>query len=136
MCPIQSAPDQTSAHSSKRVAPKLSSESQPRNLTFQFLDHSDPDRSTVVRRKAREWVNKSKDDAEKSAERARERTGTQTKHVQRNWIYTTRESRYVRETIMELRRFDAFGILPGTRKDCYHIIQYCESRLGFSALWR
>lgn len=38
--------------------------------------------------------------------------------------------------ITELRSFDAFSMLPGVKKDRYHIIQYCEFNSRSSVLWR
>jgi len=116
----------------RQVGPTFSAEPQPRSREFQFLEHSDPNRSTVVRRKAREWVNKSKEDAEKSKGRSQEKTKTQiSKRVQRKGPVFARESGSVPRSITELRSFDAFGTLPGTQKDCNHIIQYCQSRMDF-----
>lgn len=129
MSPIQAVPERTSAQYLKRVAPTSTSAPGPTNPTYLFLDHSDPDRSTVVRRKAREWVNKSKEDAEKSKERFRKGAKTQIRQVQRKGLYTRQKSGSVPRTLLELQTFDAFGILPRAQKDCYHIIQFCKSHL-------
>lgn len=133
MSPIQPLSDRPSTQFFGQVSPSFSLDPEPRNLTFQFLEHSDPDRSTVVRKKAREWVNKSKEDAEKSKGRLQKRTKTQTsKLLQRKGPILARESGSVPGFIMELRSFDAFGTLPKIQKDYNHIIQYCESHLAVS----
>lgn len=130
MLPAQDPPDGPSAQYFKKVAPAFSLELQPKKITFQFLDHSDPDRSTVVRRKAREWVNKGKEEAEKNKEGKQRRAKTRfPRHVQGERIHVGQQSRSVPRSISELRSFDAFGTLPQTQKDCYHIIQYCRSLL-------
>ena len=128
MSPIQFPADRPSAQFSGRVGPAFSAESQPKNLTFQFLEHSDPDRSTIVRRKAREWVNKSKEDAEKSKAISKKRTRTQNpEHVQRRRPVVGRDSGSAPVTIMELRSLNAFGTMPAIQKDCNHIIIFTDS---------
>ncbi|KAF1924702.1 uncharacterized protein M421DRAFT_274612 [Didymella exigua CBS 183.55] len=125
MSPYQDHPNRSTAKFFKRVVPPCSLESQPRNLDFKWLDHSDPDRATIVRMKARAWVNKSKEEAEKSKlESQRKAKLRDFKHTQRMGMIARRDSGYIPTKITELRSFDAFSILPGVRKDRYHLLQY------------
>lgn len=137
MAPSRNPPDRLTAKFFDGVAPTFSLVSPPRNLTFEFLNHSDPDRATVVRRKAREWVNKNKEDEQKRGCQSRRKTRKQNS-IQINRVHTAAERAQgsTPRKINELRTFDAFSIIPGVQKDRYHILQYCECCSSSPSLWR
>ena len=134
-------PDKSTAKFFERLPPSFSLESRPKNLTFQFLDHSDPDRDKVVRKKAREWVNRNKEDAQKDQCQLRRKPkkrnpdSADSNNAIRLVEQATQQAQSLSlKKVTELRTFDAFNIFPGVQEDRYNILQYCEFSLSLMIL--
>lgn len=102
---------------------------------LEFLDNFDPGKDTVVRKKAREWVNKNREFSNlggqtKSKSRPKKSTSKSDKGDENKQL-TRRESSTQAMVITSPNTIgassvDPFGILPNIGRDFDHIIKYCE----------
>jgi hypothetical protein len=104
---------------------------------LQFLDENDPAKDTIVRKKAREWVNMNRDLSNQNRQKL---GGPKTKHA-------TPKDKDEEDEAMQLQRrksndmtvalealqgigsrqFDSFNILPDVGRKYGHIIEFCGS---------
>lgn len=110
----------------------------PQTVTtkLEFLDHSDPAKDVVVRKKAREWVNKNKESLKQSH-------GSQARRKARRSIQdsVSPEQKETQQQLMSMKyeesvaglnlarttsidSFDPFGLLPDIGRKYDHIIQF------------
>jgi hypothetical protein len=104
-----------------------------RTTELEFLDHSDPRKSIVVRKKAREWVNKNK-------ELSKQNRGGKSQSNSKNLVFINTNAgepkkavakRRIHEGIsldalqpVSLNEFDPFKLLPSVGRKYDHIIQF------------
>lgn len=110
---------------------------QATTMNLEFLDHSDPAKDIVVRKKAREWVNKNKAKSKQSDD------GTKSQSASGKETNLGYVNRYTGETLLEdnhtwdipislghffrstnLDSFDPFSLLPKVGRKYDHIIQF------------
>lgn len=106
---------------------------QATTTKLEFLDHSDPAKDIVVRKKAREWVNKNKAISKQSGD---SRSLVKPKKVVRKVEDTKREQKQGKAKQYEpmklnialpafnINTFDPFNVLPDVGRKYDHIIQF------------
>lgn len=103
---------------------------------LEFLDNFDPAKDIVVRKKAREWVNKNRENtnlsgqaipkskaknaALKADEEDQKKQLTQRKNTTPAVVFTPPKA-------VGANSVDPFGILPNIGRDFDHIIKYCKA---------
>ncbi|KAF2833206.1 hypothetical protein CC86DRAFT_365161 [Ophiobolus disseminans] len=102
---------------------------------LQFIDVNDPAKSTIVRRKAREWVNKNKDATNRTRQKklrsaSEDVTG---KGREKEWSGEVIQlpRKHSRDAIViplngGLRQFDPFNIFPDVGRKYDHIVEFCR----------
>lgn len=105
---------------------------------LEFLDNFDPAKDTVVRKKAREWVNKNREITNLGGQATpKKRSKNSALQVQeedrRNKIVrrksTTPALAFNLPKAVDASSVDPFGILPNIGRDFDHIIKYCKITL-------
>ena len=108
-----------------------------RNTKIEFLDESNPAKDTIIRKKAREWVNQNRDRSRKELKKRRradpEVKDQEAESPQDRLMRLQRESSddpllvlSPRQTI-GTRQYDPFGSLPEITLKHEHLLDYCES---------
>jgi hypothetical protein len=98
---------------------------------LEFLDNSDPGKDTVVRMKAREWVNKNRKLGGQGTSKARLRNAvlkTDEENQERRLVRRKSATPTIITTIpnaVGASSVEPFGILPNIGRDFDHIIKYC-----------
>lgn len=102
---------------------------------LEFLDNFDPAKDTVVRKKAREWVNKNREISKPGGQRAPK---SRSKSIRLKTEDEGQKNQLARRTGMAStivpgpskavgpNQVDPFGILPNIGRDFDHIIKYCK----------
>lgn len=106
---------------------------------LEFLDNFDPAKDTVVRKKAREWVNKNREISNLSGQassKSRSRTkksafGVQEEDEKKQLARrrTTLHAIIPSPKAVSASSVDPFGLLPNIGRDFDHIIKYCKVSL-------
>lgn len=103
--------------------------SQSNVISLEFLDHSDPHKDTVVRKKAREWVNKTKEQSKHGRE-------SQAPSVRRPRKKDVKKNLEDEQQIVMKRAFssapksvgtpymDPFGVFPQVDRNIAHILKF------------
>ena len=106
-----------------------------RNTTkLEFLDQNDPAKDTIVRKKAREWVNKNRDITNQNRQKQLHMTGgnavRKVEHVEDQDMQVQRRESNDPVVILSplqavrTRQFDPFNVLPDVGRKYDHIIEY------------
>jgi len=110
---------------------------------LEFLDNFDPAKDTVVRKKAREWVNKNREISNQGGQRA---PRSESKNVGLKTEGEGQKKQLARRRVtvpmivssptkvVGPNQVDPFGILPNIGRDFDHIIKYCKTHLKASFL--
>lgn len=118
----------------------------PTTTTFtklEFLDNFDPAKDTVVRKKAREWVNKNREISNPGGQgppRSRSKNvGVKTECEGQKKQLARRKATVPTiipgpPKVVGPNQVDPFGILPNIGRDFDHIIKYCKTLLKVSFL--
>lgn len=100
---------------------------------LEFLDNFDPAKDTVVRKKAREWVNKNREISNlsgSSPSKSRSKSVALTAEDDRKKQIVRRKSVVLAAEgspqSVGASAVDPFGILPNIGRDFDHIIKYCK----------
>lgn len=107
-----------------------------RNTKIEFLDESNPAKDTIIRKKAREWVNQNRDRSRKELKKRRraepEVKDQDVESAQDRLMRLQRESSddpllmlSPRHTI-GTRQYDPFDSLPEITMKHEHLLDYCE----------
>lgn len=109
----------------------------PRTTTrLQFLDENDPAKDTVVRKKAREWVNMNR-----KLNRSKQKTSDDRKSPEQSNEFRSSTNQLQRRRISDAagmgsptttvgsHHLDPFNILPDIGRDYKNIIEFCEFTL-------
>jgi len=114
-------------------AVELSQATTPR---LEFLDHSDPAKNIVVRKKAREWVNKNRAISKRSADNhqlpktSSDKISKAVEEDRRVQIVEKDQSQILPTTPINLHQptsltcFDPFGLLPRLARKYDHLIEF------------
>jgi hypothetical protein len=99
---------------------------------LQFLDNFDPAKDSVVRKKAREWVNKNKEKTTLSGKpksRARSSAEKDVSNEQEKQLIKTIADKVatINPRSVAASSIDPFGLLPDVGRNFDHIIKYCMS---------
>ena len=109
---------------------------QTTTTTLEFLDHSDPAKDIVVRKKAREWVNKNKEISKqghggqaqrKAARLSREENKPDRNEDQQQLVRIKSEESVASLSPMvaaSLESFDPFNLFPDVGRKYEHVIQF------------
>ena len=121
----------------QQMQPTFSIDVPTTNFTkLEFLDNFDPAKDTVVRKKAREWVNKNREisnlGGQASSKSRSKKAALKTDDEDQRKQLLKRKVAVSAVIIGSPRAVDAsavdpFGILPNIGRDFDHIIKYCES---------
>jgi hypothetical protein len=106
---------------------------------LQFLDNFDPGKDTIIRKKAREWVNRNKQRTAlggKSNPKAKTSMGKAGSEEQEKQLVKKKagsKALVVSPRSVSANSMDPFGLLPDVGRNIDHIIRYCMSafRLTF-----
>jgi hypothetical protein len=106
---------------------------------LQFLDNFDPGKDTIIRKKAREWVNRNKERAALGAKpnlKPKTSTGKAGSEEQEKQLAKRKaisKALVVSPRSVSANSIDPFGLLPDVGRNIDHIIRYCMSafRLTF-----
>lgn len=119
------------------MQPTFSIDVPTTNFTkLEFLDNFDPAKDTVVRKKAREWVNKNREisnlGGQASSKSRSKKAALKTDNEDQKKQLVKRKVAFPAVSIGSPRAVgasavDPFGILPNIGRDFDHIIKYCES---------
>jgi hypothetical protein len=114
----------------------------PPHTELQFLDNFDPGKDAIIRKKAREWVNRNKERTALSAKsRAKAKTGTAKAGDEEQEKQLAKKKASSKALVVSPRSVsassvDPFGLLPDVGRNIDHIIKYCmsafRSAFGFS----
>ena len=105
---------------------------------LEFLDNFDPAKDTVVRKKAREWVNRNREASNpggQGAPKSRSKNAGLKAEDESQKKQLTRRKSTVPTIIPSPSKavgpsqVDPFGILPNIGRDFDHIIKYCKAHL-------
>lgn len=120
----------------QQMQPTFSIDLPTTNFTrLEFLDNFDPAKDTVVRKKAREWVNKNRETSNQREQASLQSKSKKTalKADEENQKKQLAQRKVTAPTIMigspkavGASSVDPFGILPNIGRDFDHIIKYCE----------
>lgn len=124
----------------QHLQPTFAIEVPTTTTTLQFLDEYDPKKDTIVRKKAREWVNKNRDVKNQDRQRqeclrAKNIDGTESKE-EHNVMQLQQDNGTVVGTILSpvqgagIRQFDPFNIFPDVGRKHNHIIEFCKFKLS------
>ncbi|KAJ4361615.1 hypothetical protein N0V95_001691 [Ascochyta clinopodiicola] len=97
---------------------------------LEFLDNFDPGKDTVVRKKAREWVNKNREITNLSVPKSKSKNAAWKADDEEKKAQVARRRNAARVLTSSLPKavgassVDAFGILPHVGRDFDHIIKY------------
>jgi hypothetical protein len=121
----------------QQMQPTFSIDVPTTNFTkLEFLDNFDPAKDTVVRKKAREWVNKNREisnlGGQASSKSRSKKAALKTDNEDQKKQLVKRKVAFPAVSIGSPRAVgasavDPFGILPNIGRDFDHIIKYCES---------
>jgi hypothetical protein len=108
----------------------------PKKVTrLEFLDESNPAKSTIVRKKAREWVNQNKTNLMKIRHKQQQRKGKDAArdvqsiefHDSLSYGWTHHEMLTTCVPLAAIGHvFDPFNSLPDVGTEYDHILDYCE----------
>lgn len=109
------------------------------SVKLQFLDQNDPQRDKIVRKKAREWVNRNRDIANQSSRQRGVPRGKSTfqdpDDVEENEMQVQRFGKDNEIVVFNsTRQFDPFNILPDVGRKYSHIVEFCKSETLLSSL--
>lgn len=116
----------------QQVQPTFSLEQPTNTIELEFLDNFDPAKDIVVRRKAREWVNKNKGHRVqiRRVKPQPEETREDDKEERQNQLITVKSKDTIKThdplKIIGVSQKDPFGILPDIGRKYDHIIDFCE----------
>jgi hypothetical protein len=107
-----------------------------RNTKIEFLDESNPAKDTIIRKKAREWVNQNRDQGRKNR-RKQKRAETEEKEPEakpRDAQNMQLQRRKSEDPVLILspletvgtRQFDPFSTLPRVDTKYEHLLEYCK----------
>jgi hypothetical protein len=112
----------------------------PRRTTrIEFLDESNPAKDTIIRRKAREWVNQNRDQTRKGRRKQRRaetetegREATPTEDIDTQVLQTLKNDDTIltispRQTVGSCQ-YDPFCSLPVVDANYEHLLDYCKFR--------
>jgi hypothetical protein len=140
------APEQVSQRGKGRkffqhMQPTFAIELPTTSTKLEFLDENDPAKRTIVRKKAREWVNKNKDMTNKCRQRQKQSSGKgkarEADYAGSSDVQLQRRKSNKPITMLGafkaegLRQFDPFNILPDIGRKYSHVVEFCESRFHF-----
>jgi hypothetical protein len=138
--PEQLPPSQTSRNTFKQMKPTFAVDLATTTGKLEFLDPNDTARNTIVRKKAREWVNKNKsiskqDKSHQSQSKVKVsalklKDKDDKKQSKRNQGHQTK-GMLDRPGGVGNSSFDPFGIFPDVGRKTGHIIECCEFRITF-----
>jgi hypothetical protein len=119
----------------QQMQPTFAVEVPKRVTRLEFLDERDPRKDTIVRKKAREWVNQNKVNAKKSRPKQQQTRVDEARDIQPAEFHGTGSYGWTFHEMVTTcvplaavgHTFDPFNSLPnvGTKYD--HILDYCES---------
>jgi hypothetical protein len=128
----------------QEVQPTFAVELPITTTKLEFLDENDPGKSTIVRKKAREWVNKNKDASRKTKKK------TQHPRIEDGGrVFDSAEDHdmqlqgrkssppFVKLDVLRAvgaGHLDPFNILPHVGRQYDHIIKFCKSSVCFPFL--
>ncbi|KAF2030170.1 hypothetical protein EK21DRAFT_66221 [Setomelanomma holmii] len=103
-------------------------------ITLEFLDQNDPAKDTIVRKKAREWVNRNRSNGVQSGlEQSRPKANVKALKVKDEEVVDTRVQIWQDSKVVEILdplqgvgkgTFDPFNLLPHIGRKYDHIIEY------------
>ena len=115
----------------QQMQPTFSVDVSPSTSTLEFLDNFDPTKGAVVRKKAREWVNKNREisslrlaTSKTRSKNAIPRTEDDQKKQLAKWKPPV--SAAFSPQAVGANTVDPFGVFPNVGRDFGHIIRYCK----------
>jgi hypothetical protein len=120
----------------QHLQPSFTVELPKRPTKIEFLDDNDPEKATIVRKKAREWVNQNRDKSKKARQKQQRSEATvkvdpeQSDEGQVVQVERMKSNKLV-VTPSPLRtagpcKIDPFSSLPDLGAKYNHILEYCE----------
>jgi hypothetical protein len=121
----------------QRMQPSFAVELPKRPTRIEFLDDSNPKKATIVRRKAREWVNQNRDEAKKARQKHQRSKTTAKNYADRpdgsqdvqGWRQKSAGLVLIPSPLQTAgpHKNDPFDCLPDMGMKYGHLVEYCKT---------